>query len=89
MPITSGKKVGCVLRRKSLQRMRSHEGNRFVPLWNHEISLVPMGDVCRYTDRVTIGAGWAHAVRAAVEPGLLPAQAEEMAKNIERRRPEM
>lgn len=38
--------------------MRSHEGNRFVPLWNHEISLVPMGDVCRYTDRVTIGAGW-------------------------------
>ena len=36
----------------------THEGNRFVPLWNHEISLVPLGDVCRYTDRVTIGAGW-------------------------------
>ena len=36
----------------------THEGNSFVPLWNHEISLVPCAGGCRYTDNVTLGAGW-------------------------------
>ena len=36
----------------------THEGNPFVPLWNHEITIVPQGRTCRYTDRVTMGAGW-------------------------------
>ena len=36
----------------------TYEGNPFVPLWNHEITLTPMGRACRYTDRVTLGAGW-------------------------------
>lgn len=37
----------------------THEGNRLVPVWNHEIILEPItGSQCRYTDRVTILAGW-------------------------------
>lgn len=36
----------------------TNEGNAFVPLWNHEIRLVPCAGGCYYTDRVTLGAGW-------------------------------
>ena len=36
----------------------TQEGNPFVPLWEHEISLVPCAGGCRYTDSVTLGAGW-------------------------------
>ncbi|OUM67112.1 hypothetical protein PIROE2DRAFT_5491 [Piromyces sp. E2] len=37
----------------------SHEGNRHVPVWHHEIQLEEV-DGChtRYTDRVNIKAGW-------------------------------
>lgn len=37
----------------------SHEGNKFVPIWNHEIFLEKLDDEhTKYTDRVTIKAGW-------------------------------
>ena len=37
----------------------SAEGNRFVPVWNHSISLTALGvGRTRYTDRVEIRAGW-------------------------------
>lgn len=36
----------------------THEGNPFVPLWNHKIRLAPCTGGCRYTDSVTLGAGW-------------------------------
>lgn len=39
--------------------IRSREGNRYVPVWNHDIELVPVDkDHTRYTDRVEIRAGW-------------------------------
>ena len=37
----------------------SREGNEHVPVWNHDISLVPIDqEHTRYTDRVEIWAGW-------------------------------
>ena len=37
----------------------SREGNEHVPVWNHDITLVPVdGSHTRYTDRVEIRAGW-------------------------------
>ena len=36
----------------------TEEGNGFVPLWNHAITLVPCAGGCRYTDHVTLEAGW-------------------------------
>lgn len=37
----------------------SREGNAHVPVWNHEITLVPLDEGhTRYTDRVEIRAGW-------------------------------
>ena len=41
------------------QKISSREGNRHVPVWNHDIFLEPVdGTHTRYTDRVEIGAGW-------------------------------
>jgi len=37
----------------------SREGNRHVPVWNHDILLVPIDENhTEYTDRVEIKAGW-------------------------------
>jgi len=37
----------------------SREGNEHVPVWNHDISLIPIDqEQTRYTDRVEIRAGW-------------------------------
>ena len=37
----------------------THEGNKHVPTWNHEIILEELpGNRCRYTDKVDIDAGW-------------------------------
>ena len=37
----------------------SREGNEHVPVWNHDISLVPIDqEHTKYTDRVEIRAGW-------------------------------
>lgn len=37
----------------------SREGNKHVPVWNHDITLVRLDDNrTRYTDRVEIHAGW-------------------------------
>lgn len=37
----------------------SREGNEHVPVWNHDISLIPIDqEHTRYTDRVEIRAGW-------------------------------
>ena len=37
----------------------SREGNRHVPVWNHDILLVPIDENhTEYTDRVEIRAGW-------------------------------
>ena len=37
----------------------SREGNEHVPVWNHDIALVPLDDShTKYTDRVEIRAGW-------------------------------
>lgn len=37
----------------------THEGNEYVPVWNHEIILEERPDgTCEYTDKVEIGAGW-------------------------------
>ena len=37
----------------------SREGNRHVPVWNHDIRLVPIDENhTQYTDRVEIQAGW-------------------------------
>ncbi len=37
----------------------SREGNRYVPVWNHDILLVPIDENhTEYTDRVEIRAGW-------------------------------
>lgn len=37
----------------------TNEGNPFVPIWNHRITLEAAGrDQTRYTDQVEIGAGW-------------------------------
>ncbi len=37
----------------------SRETNEHVPVWNHDITLRPLGEDCtEYTDRVEIRAGW-------------------------------
>ncbi|MCR5094814.1 MAG: L-2-amino-thiazoline-4-carboxylic acid hydrolase [Lachnospiraceae bacterium] len=37
----------------------THEGNEYVPVWDHEIILEELpGNKCRYTDKVDIDAGW-------------------------------
>ncbi len=36
----------------------TEEGNRHVPVWNHEISIRPVEEGVNYTDTVAIGAGW-------------------------------
>ena len=37
----------------------SHEGNEYVPVWNHDITLRPLDAThTEYTDRVEIHAGW-------------------------------
>lgn len=37
----------------------SREGNEHVPVWNHDITLVPLDEKnTRYTDHVEIHAGW-------------------------------
>ena len=39
--------------------IKSHEGNKHVPVWNHDITLKVLDDThTRYTDRVEIKAGW-------------------------------
>ena len=41
------------------ERISSREGNRHVPVWNHDILLVPIDENhTEYTDRVEIQAGW-------------------------------
>ena len=40
-------------------RIRSHEGNPGVPIWNHTITLKPAPNgTTQYEDRVELGAGW-------------------------------
>ena len=37
----------------------SREGNEHVPVWNHDITMIPLDDHhTKYTDRVEIRAGW-------------------------------
>ncbi len=37
----------------------SREGNERVPMWNHDITMIPLDDNhTKYTDRVEIQAGW-------------------------------
>ena len=37
----------------------SREGNEHVPVWNHDITMIPIdGNHTKYTDRVEIRAGW-------------------------------
>ena len=37
----------------------SREGNEHVPVWNHDITIIPLdGNHTKYTDRVEIRAGW-------------------------------
>jgi hypothetical protein len=37
----------------------SREGNKHVPVWNHDIRLIPLDDKhTEYTDQVEIRAGW-------------------------------
>ena len=41
------------------ERISSREGNEHVPVWNHDILLVPIDENhTEYTDRVEIKAGW-------------------------------
>ena len=41
------------------EKVSSQEGNRHVPVWNHDILLVPIDENhTEYTDRVEIKAGW-------------------------------
>ncbi len=41
------------------ERISSREGNGHVPVWNHDILLVPIDENhTEYTDRVEIRAGW-------------------------------
>jgi hypothetical protein len=38
--------------------IRSREGNRFVPIWNHTITLKPAGpNSAEYTDKIELDAG--------------------------------
>ncbi len=37
----------------------SREGNEHVPVWNHDITMIPLdGSHTKYTDQVEIRAGW-------------------------------
>jgi len=37
----------------------SREGNEHVPVWNHDITMIPVdGNHTKYTDQVEIRAGW-------------------------------
>lgn len=48
-----------VIRFSLEEGMYTHEANKFVPVWNHEIILEELPDgKCRYTDIVEIDAGW-------------------------------
>lgn len=48
-----------VIRFSLEEGMYTHEENKFVPVWNHEIILEELPDgKCRYTDIVEIYAGW-------------------------------
>ncbi|MDR2110902.1 MAG: hypothetical protein LBP32_06300 [Spirochaetaceae bacterium] len=39
--------------------IQTYEGNQFVPVWNHRITLEPADGISTiYTDEVEIGAGW-------------------------------
>ncbi len=41
------------------EKISSREGNRHVPVWNHDIQLVAINENhTEYTDRVEIRAGW-------------------------------
>lgn len=45
--------------RFDIDAISSREGNEHVPVWNHDIILMPLDDSrTRYTDRVEIRAGW-------------------------------
>ena len=38
--------------------IQSREHNRYVPVWDHLITLKDLGDRTEYTDKVVIRAGW-------------------------------
>jgi len=41
------------------ERVSSHEGNEHVPVWNHDITMIPLNSsYTKYTDQVEIQAGW-------------------------------
>ena len=45
--------------RFDIDAISSREGNEHVPVWNHDIILMPLDDSrTRYTDRVEIRVGW-------------------------------
>lgn len=49
----------CVVRFDEDEGIYTKEGNKHVPIWNHEILLETLDeDHVRYTDRVEICAGW-------------------------------
>lgn len=41
-----------------IDKVRSREGNKFVPVWNHKIYLKDLNGKTEYTDEVDIDAGW-------------------------------
>ncbi len=42
-----------------LEGVSSREGNKHVPMWNHDITMAPLdGKHTQYTDQVEIRAGW-------------------------------
>lgn len=48
-----------VIRFSETEGIYTREGNKRVPVWNHEIILKDQpGGSCEYTDQVEIGAGW-------------------------------
>ena len=41
------------------ESVSSHEGNEHVPVWNHDITMIPLDAYhTKYTDQVEIRAGW-------------------------------
>jgi hypothetical protein len=46
------------IERFDIDEVRSREGNKFVPVWNHKIYLKDLGGRTEYTDEVDIDAGW-------------------------------
>ena len=72
------------------EKVNSREGNGHVPVWNHDILLVPVDEShTEYTDRVELRAGWKNNLHLAVGKGVLCPQAEEMDQAAERRRSTM